>query len=219
MAPAPVRKFREMILLPEATFVNTILRPIETGDSPDLVARAQQGDSSSFSQLCREHEARLFRQALFLCGNDSMAEDLVQETLIEAWKSIRRFNRRCALFTWLCSILLHRYKNVLRQRRPASFSSLGHNERQRAETVLTDLPDTGSLPSEAAELAERAQSLKHCLDVLPTKHRDVIYLRYYSGDSLEGIAVALDCSLGTVKSRLFHALEKLRRMKGAGNLL
>lgn len=49
---------------------------------------------------------------------------------------------------------------------------------------------------------------------LPKKHRDVVYLRFYVDNSLEGIAAALNCSVGTVKSRLFHALEKLRKMGG-----
>ena len=48
--------------------------------------------------------------------------------------------------------------------------------------------------------------------VLPAKHQQVIHLRFYVDDSLEGIAAALDCSVGTVKSRLFHALDKLRGM-------
>jgi RNA polymerase sigma-70 factor, ECF subfamily len=51
-----------------------------------------------------------------------------------------------------------------------------------------------------------------CIRALPQKHQDVIYLRFYVDNSLEGIAAALGCSLGTVKSRLFHALEKLRSM-------
>jgi len=52
---------------------------------------------------------------------------------------------------------------------------------------------------------------------LPAKHQQVIYLRFYVDDSLEGIAAALGCSVGTVKSRLFHALDKLRGMKAAGS--
>jgi RNA polymerase sigma-70 factor (ECF subfamily) len=67
-------------------------------------------------------------------------------------------------------------------------------------------------PDAAAQLQEEAARLRQCVEALPRKHQQVIYLRFYVDDSLESIAAALGCSLGTVKSRLFHALEKLRRM-------
>jgi len=54
--------------------------------------------------------------------------------------------------------------------------------------------------------------VRACIQTLPAKHQQVIYLRFYADDSLEGIAAVLGCSVGTVKSRLFHALEKLRAM-------
>jgi RNA polymerase sigma-70 factor (ECF subfamily) len=63
--------------------------------------------------------------------------------------------------------------------------------------------------------AERAAFLRHCVEQLPPKHREVIHLRFYVDHSLDGIAAALGCSVGTVKSRLFHALDRLRAMNKA----
>ena len=68
------------------------------------------------------------------------------------------------------------------------------------------------MPDEAAELRDQTALVRRCIDALPAKHQQVIYLRFYMDDSLEGIAAALGCSVGTVKSRLFHALDKLRGM-------
>ena len=68
-------------------------------------------------------------------------------------------------------------------------------------------------PDEAARLREEEEQVRRCIEQLTQKHRQVIHLRFYVDDSLEAIAAALGCSVGTVKSRLFHALEKLRRMK------
>ena len=68
-------------------------------------------------------------------------------------------------------------------------------------------------PDEAMDLSEKAAVMRVCLESLPKKHRDVIFLRFYVNESLDGIATALNCSVGTVKSRLFHGLEKLRMMK------
>jgi RNA polymerase sigma-70 factor (ECF subfamily) len=72
--------------------------------------------------------------------------------------------------------------------------------------------DERSLPDQAAQLREQAALLRSWIEKLPAKHQQVIYLRFYVDDSLEGIAGALGCSIGTVKSRLFHALEKLRKL-------
>ena len=78
---------------------------------------------------------------------------------------------------------------------------------------LEELADDDARPDEAAQRCERAVLVRQCVQALPPKHQQVIYLRFYVDDSIEGIAAALGCSEGTVKSRLFHALEKLRAMK------
>ena len=186
----------------------------EIAESPALLVRAQEGDSDSFCQLCRIHGNGLVRQATVLCSDASLAEDLAQETLFEAWKCIRRYNGQCRFFTWLCAILLNRYRNVLRRKRPVAITALVPADREGAQSLLERLPDEAPWPDEASAQAERAASLRCCIDRLPPKHRQVIYLRFYVDDSLEGIAAALDCSVGTVKSRLFYAIEQLRAMAG-----
>jgi RNA polymerase sigma-70 factor (ECF subfamily) len=158
----------------------------------------------------------LLRQAAALCGDPALAEDLAQETLLEAWKSIRRYNGRCRFFTWLYAILLNRYRNVLREKRPVALAVLSARDRDGAQNLLDHLPDDNSWPDEATAQAERAALLRRCVERLTPKHREVIYLRFYVDDSLEGIAAALGCSVGTVKSRLFYAIEQLRAMKGRG---
>jgi RNA polymerase sigma-70 factor (ECF subfamily) len=141
-----------------------------------------------------------------------LAEDLAQDTLVEAWRCLRRYNGKCQFFTWLCAILLNRYRNSLRNTqkiRPTPFPE-DNEEFHRSARALGD-PDT--LPDEAIELREQALIVQSCIQMLPRKHQEVIYLRFYVDKSLESIASALGCSVGTVKSRLFYALEKLRAMK------
>ena len=184
----------------------------ETTDSPGLLAQAQQGDAEAFCELCRIHEGRLVRQATALCGDGTLAEDLAQDTLIQAWKCIRRYNGQCQFFTWLCALLLNRFRNVLREKRPIAFSSLRGREQDGVQSLLENVADHGSRPDQATELFERAAFLRECIRKLPEKQRDVIYLRFYVDHSLESIAVALSCSIGTVKSRLFNALDRLRTM-------
>src|SRR2546425_11887777 len=103
----PFGKFRRE--LPElfcydSTVLSVTSMFVETEQalSPGLLERAQSGDADAFCELCRTHEGRLFRQALSLCGETALAEDLAQDTLVEAWRCLRRYNGRCRLFTWLC---------------------------------------------------------------------------------------------------------------------
>jgi RNA polymerase sigma-70 factor (ECF subfamily) len=181
-------------------------------DQRSLVQQAKAGDAEAFDAICRTCESRLFHQALTLCGNVTLAQELAQETLVEAWKHLRRYNGRCQFFTWLCAILINRHRNALREKRPVPFSALAAPAHDELQNRIDHLPAHESMPDEAALLHERALLVWKCIEALPPKHKQVIYLRFYVGDSLEGIAAALGCSVGTVKSRLFHALDKLRSM-------
>jgi RNA polymerase sigma-70 factor (ECF subfamily) len=152
------------------------------------------------------------RQAMALCGNEGLAEDLAQDTLVEAWRCLRRYNGRCQFFTWLCAILLNRYRNTVRQRRPLPFSAFGEPDKNVLVNALGQLATHESRPDEAVQRREQAALVQQCIQALPAKHQQVIHLRFYVDSSLESIAAALGCSVGTVKSRLFHALDKLRAM-------
>lgn len=180
-------------------------------ESTSLLDQARAGNAEAFGELCRTVEARLLRQALSLCGDRSLAEDLAQDTLVEAWRCLGRYNGRCQFFTWICAILLNRYRNTLRNRkaRPPSAFSDDNDDSLRSADLLRD---PQALPDQVIELREQAMALQRCIKLLPRKHQEVIYLRFYVDNSLESIAAALGCSIGTVKSRLFHALERLRAM-------
>jgi len=171
---------------------------------------AQAGDAEAFGEICRVYETRLLRQALAICGNETLAEDLAQDTFVEAWRNLRQYKGRCQFFTWLCAILLNRYRNSRRAKQAIPFSAFEADP--QCESRINQVADAQASPDEAAQLVEQAARVRQCLQALPIKHQQVVYLRFYVDDSLEGIAAALGCSVGTVKSRLFHALEKLRNM-------
>ena len=191
------------------TFVET-----EISDTRSLLDQARAGDAEAFGEICHLHGTRLLRQAFVLCGDLTQAEDLAQDTLVEAWKCLHRYHGRCQFFTWLCAILLNRYRNVRRKNRLWPATAPG--EREPDELEQPALADHAAQPDQAVEQREQAALVRQCLQTLPAKHQQVIYLRFYVDDSLEGIADALGCSVGTVKSRLFHALEKLRKMDAFG---
>jgi RNA polymerase sigma-70 factor, ECF subfamily len=184
-------------------------------DSRKLLARASAGDADAFCQLIEPHQPRLLAQATVLAGDSGAAEDLVSETLVEAWKSLARYDRTCRLSTWLYAILLHRHQKYLRRARrwPLPLAWLSIFEAQELKSTQDRLAASDLNPAESVARSETTVRLRRCLDALPAKHRQIILLRFFEDASLPEIAAVLGCSVGTVKSRLHHALEKLRQMK------
>lgn len=179
-----------------------------------LIALARGGDLEAFSRLMEELQPQLMGQALAFCGDNQRAQDLVQETMIAAWKSLARFDGSCRFFTWLYVILLRQHRRALgwfSRRLP-----LATLEQQAAAGRFQ--PAVAAGESSNAETAE-AELLRAMLTALPARHREVVRLRFYAGASEAEIATALGISPGTVKSRLHHALTKLRRMKEKVNHL
>jgi RNA polymerase sigma-70 factor (ECF subfamily) len=176
-------------------------------DETELVHRAQDGELAAFGRLAELHSEPLWRCAWTLCSDDHEAEDLAQETFVEAWRSLRRFDGRCRFSTWLYGILRYRFLKARRKPRPVA----GGDE------LAVDLPSCEANPPAAAEQAEEARLVHATLATLPKEHRAVLELRFFAGASLDEIATLLDCPLGTVKSRLHHGLEKLRRTKNGVN--
>ena len=180
--------------------------------SDALLARAQAGDLEAFSQLMETVQPRLLGQALAFCGEHQRAQDLVQETMVAAWKSLPRFDGSCRFFTWLYVILLRQHRRALgwfARRLPLATLEQQIAATQR-EPVHAPATDVG---------AEEAELLRAMLTALPARHREVVRLRFYAGASEAEIAAALGISPGTVKSRLHHGLQKLRAMREKVNRL
>ena len=175
----------------------------------DWIDAARSGDCAAFDRLVDRHGDRLLQQAILLCGEPAWAEDLVQESLIAAWRSLHRFHGGCRFFTWLCSILIHRHGSGLRSR--------WHRARRFFESLSTTDSNhpAAQIPTPLAESTdvEESRLLLESIRRLPLVQREVIQLRFFAGESLASIAAATGVAEGTVKSRLFHAMKRLRAVK------
>ncbi len=181
-----------------------------SSDAPDDLQLAQAGDSRAFARIVGLHAKTMWLSARALCRDEHEAEDLAQETFVEAWKSLSRFDGRCQITTWLFGILRHRFLKSRRKPRPLPSSDDVECANPRASAALS--------PEKQAQQSEDAERLRHLLHELSDQHRVILELRFLAGATLEEIATLIDCPLGTVKSRLHHALEKLRRARFAVNL-
>jgi RNA polymerase sigma-70 factor (ECF subfamily) len=178
-----------------------------------LIALSREGDVAAFSRLVQEHQSRLLAQALAFCGDPHLARDLAQETMVAAWKSLARFDGSCRFFTWLYAILLRQHRK-----------SLGWFSRRLPLATLqqqaaAERHENAAVCEPSARDDEEAALLRAMVTALPAKHREVIRLRFYAEAGEAEIAAALGISTGTVKSRLHHAMEKLRQMKEKVNRL
>lgn len=189
--------------------------PLEPAANRELLARAREGDPRAFCLLIEPLQTRLLRQAAALAGDASVAEDLVSEIRVRAWKSLSRYNQTCRLSTWLYGILLHCHQEAIRRARsrPVSLAQFPLVEASELHQRHENNPFSGPSPAAATAQNETALQLNRCVAMLSEKHREVIQLRFFEDASLPDMAAVLGCSIGTVKSRLHHALEKLRKMK------
>jgi RNA polymerase sigma-70 factor (ECF subfamily) len=188
---------------------------VEIVDARELLARARAGDAEAFCRFTEPMQTRLLRQAAALACNLSAAEDLVAETFVEAWKSLARYDETCRFSTWLYAILLHRHQKSLRRARsrPVPLAWLPVFERDDLTARQENVPAPEPSPADEAARNENSARLRECIARLPEKQRRIILLRFFEDASLPDMARVLGCPVGTVKSRLHHALEKLRKIK------
>jgi RNA polymerase sigma-70 factor (ECF subfamily) len=156
-----------------------------------------------FESLVERHYGRIHRAALVMTGNVWEADDLAQETFLEALRSLKRFSGNSRIETWLYAILINQHRRRLRTRL--------RSERRVLRWVhwVWRRPEDAR-PEEALELEEWRESVWRHVAQLPEPQRHAIVLRYSEELSYEEIAQALGCPVGTVKSRLHHALASLR---------
>ncbi len=139
-------------------------------ETAELLTRARAGDADAFCELAEACEGQLFRQAVALCHDATTAEDLTSETLIEAWKSLGRFNGQCRFSTWLYAILLHRYQKSVRKARSRPVLLQQDDEAMKRETLLEQMPDHHPPPGGLLAQKELSAGLREAIESLPDEH-------------------------------------------------
>jgi len=171
--------------------------------SIDLILRARQGEGAAWEALVRQHQEPVFRLAYLFLGDSDEAEDIAQETFIRAFQALERYDTSRPMRLWLFSIAA----NMARNRR----RSIGRflNAMQK---LLREEPQL--IRGEASDQEQRLQSqaLWEAVRRLGLKDQEIVYLRFFLELSVEETAQSLGVAAGTVKSRLYRALERLRQV-------
>ena len=181
----------------------------------ELVQAARRGDDRAFEELVRTYEKKVYHLALRMCGNQEDAYEVAQEAFLSAWRGMKFFRGDSSFSTWLYRLTSNAAIDFMRrERRQNAPDSVSLDD----EEVYTEPADSAPSPHQQAERSELRQALAEGLRTLSPEHRQVLLLRELQGLSYEEIAQALDLDLGTVKSRIARAREKLRKyLVSSGN--
>ena len=169
------------------------------GEIQLLIERARAGDTRAFEDLARREERALYRHALRIVGTTSDAEDIVQDALFSAWRSIASF-QGLSFRAWLFRIATNRALDQLRSRKRRPELPLDppdDDEITWAEPVAPG-PDLTQLAGDREALA----AVENALEALPAEQRTALLLRDVEGFAYEEIAVITSVEIGTVKSRI-----------------
>jgi RNA polymerase sigma-70 factor (ECF subfamily) len=176
-----------------------------------LVERARQGDRAAFGQLVDEYKDKIYNYVARMLNDPYEAEDVTQEAFLRAYKSLPRFRGASSFHTWLYRIASNLAIDVVRKRKrqDPTFSLDEPLESDDGE-YERELPDETGGPEDRTSTRETRVAVRRAIMDLPEKLRDVMILYELQGETYEDIAGILDVPLGTVKSRLFNARNRLK---------
>ena len=179
-----------------------------------LLQAARRGREDAFEELVRLYEKRVYHLALRMCGNAEDAYEIAQEAFLSVWKGLRFFRGESSFSTWLYRLTSNAAIDFLRRQRRQGADGPSLDD----EDTFVEVADPSPSPHQQAETLELRQALVQGLNTLSPEHRQVLLLRELQGLSYEEIAACLELDLGTVKSRIARAREKLRKyLLSSGN--
>ena len=174
----------------------------------ELVQAARTGDMVAFEQLIARHRDKIYARAFMMMRNEDEAVDLSQEAWVKGWQRLVQFQGESSFTTWMTRIVINLCLDQLRKRK-----------RQRAESIEALEEESGGVerlmpvvlvnPTERMERAELRVKIDEAMSKLSESHRTVLVLHEFEHMEYKNIAKTLNCSIGTVMSRLFYARRKM----------
>jgi RNA polymerase sigma-70 factor (ECF subfamily) len=173
-----------------------------------LVARVQKGDKKAFDLLVLKYQHKILSLISRYIRNSDEVQDVAQEAFIKAFRALPNFRGESAFYTWMYRIAINTAKNhlVARQRRPPGVDiDIEDAEHFDGDFLLKEIEN----PENILSGQELKRVCDHAIKSLPEDLRTAVTLREFDGLSYEDIATAMDCPVGTVRSRIFRAREAI----------
>ncbi len=177
-------------------------RPCETGDAEDarLVQRLSGGDETALVTIMDRYGGALLAFTLRMVGDKYLAEEICQDTMVKVWQQAGAFRMDGHLRAWLFRVARNNAIDYMRKKRPV------------LEALGPSMPATGNRPEREAERSWISGELGSAMTDLPVAYREVIELRYFHQLGYHEISTILSIPVGTVKSRISYALNRLTKI-------
>jgi RNA polymerase sigma-70 factor (ECF subfamily) len=166
-----------------------------------LLARVERGDQEAMRVLHLRYNRRIYAFVLRRLSDPAEAEEVVVDTMLEVWKHPARFRGESRFSTWLLGIARHKLLNVVRAREPAHLD---------IEDAAMHLPSEALDGFATLDQKQRRELLLRCMQRLPEEQRECMHLVFFEELALREVAQLQDCPENTVKTRLFHARQKMK---------
>ena len=172
-------------------------------EDAELIERLGRGDEAALEALYERYGGACYRLARRIVVDSHLAEDVIQQVFLALWQGTGYNPARGAVSTWLLTITHHKSVDLLRRDK-------GRRQQLSGEQELLELAATGPGPDDQAWARLRAERTRAALRELPAEQREVLILAYYGGYTQTEIGDITGIPLGTVKSRTFQAMRRLR---------
>jgi len=174
----------------------------------ELIARTLGGDGAAFAVLVERFQRKIFRLALAIVRDDMEADTITQDTFIQAYTHLAKFQGRSEFETWLTRIAINRSRDSLRRRR---FVSLFGGEVGEEDGMMFEPVDERPDPEREIMARQLRVAIDRAEGKLSGQQKVIFRLRHYENHSLEEIAELLGLRAGTVRAHLFRAVHKIRK--------
>lgn len=177
-----------------------------------LVADLLEGDTTALASIVEKYGKLAYRLAIQITKNHEDANDVMQETFLKVYESIGSFRKESAFETWLYRIIVNQALNLVKRRERRRESSFSDENEIDLRFNLRESSGYANSPHDDVEKKELQKWVTQAVDSLSAKHRTVVILHEFEGLTHPQIATILNCSEGTVRSRLHYARRKLRNL-------
>lgn len=176
-----------------------------------LIKKAKEGDEGSFEALILSCKGKAYNLALRYVKNEHDAMDVLQESFIKIFRHLDKFNEDSKFETWAYRIVVNTCNDFLRSSKNRQQEiSVFPSEEDEEEPI--DIPDKSPPPEDVILNMEKSGVILECLEKIPVDHKEMIILRDIRGFSYEEISKILNCSIGTVKSRISRARSNFKEV-------
>lgn len=184
---------------------------IPNADDAELVHSAEKGNMEAYEELVHRHRDKIYARAFSMLRNEEEALDVSQEAWVKGWQRLKQFQGNSTFTTWMTRICINLCLDLLRKKKRQKTDSIDQMDEEvggfERKLPVEDINPTGGM-----ELLELRQEIDKAMEKLSSDHRTVLILHEFEQMEYREIAKSMQCSIGTVMSRLFYARKRLARI-------